>query len=89
MVTPLKLLTNNAVVPQARREEIAPEKLWAVYRGKWRMMLVFVAALLVAILVIAFIKPRHPTEASIQFDFGPESDELFASTDMLGGDHVV
>jgi hypothetical protein len=89
MVTPLKLLTNDAVVPQARREEIAQEKLWAVYRGKWRMMLAFVAALLVAILVIALIKPRHPTEALIQFDFGPRSDELFASTDMLGGDHVV
>jgi hypothetical protein len=52
-------------------------------------MLAFVAALLVAILVIALIKPRHPTEALIQFDFGPRSDELFASTDMLGGDHVV
>ena len=73
MTAPLKIPNNETLVLRAHREDIAYGTLRILWRRRWLIAAIVLAALLLAIFALVLIGPRYTGEAMIRFNFNHDA----------------
>jgi uncharacterized protein involved in exopolysaccharide biosynthesis len=73
MTAPLKIHSNETLVLRARREEMAHDVLWILWRRKGLIVAIVFAALLLAVFALVLIGPRYTSEAMIRLNFNHDA----------------